>query len=338
MHGISVIICCYNSEHRLPQTINHLIAQSFNGFRVEIILVDNASTDNTSIVAFDLLKSQSKISYKIVKEPIPGLSNARKKGIDSSSYDVLLFCDDDNWLNPSYLATTYNLLIKHEDIMLLGGIGEPVFEKEKPIWFDEFQLNFACGKLTTNETNELEYGSFVYGAGMSIRKAFFEQLEKINFSSVLSDRKGNELSSGGDTEYCIVANMLGYKIANSNKLTFKHFMSDGRMNFNYLKQLHRGFGKTRVYTQLYNDVISNSEISGKNLKLPFWKDKLIHKKRELYKMYPKILFAFLFKNSRDIILKFEAQKGEVEERNKLKADITNVYTLVYTLKKNIERL
>jgi glycosyltransferase involved in cell wall biosynthesis len=121
MHGISVIICCYNSEHRLPQTINHLIAQSVDGFSVEIILVDNASTDNTSIVAFDLLKSQSKISYKIVEEPIPGLSNARKKGIDSSSYNILLFCDDDNWLNPSYLATTYNLLNKYKDIMVLGG-------------------------------------------------------------------------------------------------------------------------------------------------------------------------------------------------------------------------
>jgi hypothetical protein len=174
--------------------------------------------------------------------------------------------------------------------------------------------------------------------GMSIRKAFFEQLEKFNFSSVLSDRKGNELSSGGDTEYCIVANMLGYKIANSNKLTFKHFMSDNRMNFNYLKQLHRGFGKTRVYTQIYNDVISNSEIPGKNLKLPFWKDKLIHKKRELYKMYLSGFAAFMFKNGRNLVLEFEAQKGEVEERNKLKSDIMNVYTKVKTLKTNIERL
>ncbi len=49
--NVSIVICCYNSAHRLPETIRHLLAQEIpEGLLWEVIVVDNACTDNTAQV------------------------------------------------------------------------------------------------------------------------------------------------------------------------------------------------------------------------------------------------------------------------------------------------
>jgi len=51
-HGISVLVCTYNGAKRLEKTLAHLAAQVTNStVEWEIILVDNNSTDNTSVIA-----------------------------------------------------------------------------------------------------------------------------------------------------------------------------------------------------------------------------------------------------------------------------------------------
>lgn len=49
--GISIMICCYNSEKRIVPTLQHLSKLKTDGIAVEIILVNNASTDDTEMVA-----------------------------------------------------------------------------------------------------------------------------------------------------------------------------------------------------------------------------------------------------------------------------------------------
>src|SRR6185437_11337360 len=100
--GISVIICCYNSATRITPTLQHLFNQkgiSLSSW--EIIVVDNASTDNTCEKAIEIWESfgPGKPDFKVISEPTPGLSAARQKGINEALYDYVLFCDDDNWLD-----------------------------------------------------------------------------------------------------------------------------------------------------------------------------------------------------------------------------------------------
>ena len=100
MTGISIIICCYNSAKRLPETLAHLANQQVDGgVRWELILVNNNSTDETEVVAQNLWGALgSPAPLKIFEEPLPGLSYARNNGMKKAIYEVFLFCDDDNWL------------------------------------------------------------------------------------------------------------------------------------------------------------------------------------------------------------------------------------------------
>lgn len=50
--GVSIVICCYNSASRLPETLQHIAEQEVAAnISWEVIVVDNASTDNTQEIA-----------------------------------------------------------------------------------------------------------------------------------------------------------------------------------------------------------------------------------------------------------------------------------------------
>src|SRR5260221_12813032 len=112
MKGISVILCCYNSAQRMGETLTHLANQELDYPIVwENILDDNNSKDNTLSVAKEIWHSlHVGIPFKIISENKQGLAHARRRGIDESKYGYLLFCDDDNWLEKSYLQIAFELL------------------------------------------------------------------------------------------------------------------------------------------------------------------------------------------------------------------------------------
>src|ERR1700719_3404911 len=80
--GVSIVVCCFNSASRLSeafaQTLAHLAAQETTAeTRWEVIVVDNASTDDTAQVAQKSWPRQLEDSLQVVGEPRLGLSYAR---------------------------------------------------------------------------------------------------------------------------------------------------------------------------------------------------------------------------------------------------------------------
>jgi cellulose synthase/poly-beta-1,6-N-acetylglucosamine synthase-like glycosyltransferase len=84
---LSAIICAYNEERMLPAAIHSLFAQT----RVpdEIIVVNNASTDDTRAVAAGIP------GVRVIDEPDKGLVKARAAGYRAATGDVLLYIDAD---------------------------------------------------------------------------------------------------------------------------------------------------------------------------------------------------------------------------------------------------
>lgn len=335
--GVSIIICCYNSEQRIVRTLKHIKNQQVSdNFHFEVIVVNNASSDGTAEVSRAYLETTD-LDFTLVDEPNPGLSNARMTGVASAKYEYLLFCDDDNFLCDTYLLNGIKILNEHKNIMILGGCGEPVFEADEPSWFSKYALNFACGLVPGAKEGGVCNVQDVYGAGMFVRKVFFQVLREIKFKSIISDRKGDTLISGGDTEYVLLTKYLGYKTAMDGRLRFGHLMPKTRMTLAYLKKLHFGFGRTRLYTQAYANIFSDKPVKTLQLKLPIWKDKLLHKKRELRRFYPKIWFKDLKEKNLDYILKYDALRGEIQELSSIKNKYSDILEEIKELKFRIEK-
>jgi glycosyltransferase involved in cell wall biosynthesis len=256
-HGVSVVICCFNSSARLTPTLEHLYSQKKMPVdKWEIIVVDNASTDNTAATAKEIWNAfqYPKPVLRIVTEVKPGLSSARLKGIQESNFDIVLFCDDDNWLGENYVAKAIELMNADSKIGALGGIGHPVFESEEPPYFWENQFHaLAVGSQWRTEGDITKERGVLYGAGMVLNKAAFNRLiEEFDFKFQVSDRVGDSLLSSGDHELCSALVRIGYKIFYSSSLSFKHYIPQKRTTLSYYKDLFYSFGVSAGYLFVYS--------------------------------------------------------------------------------------
>lgn len=258
--GISVIICCYNSASRIERTLAALALQEVPPtIPWELILVNNASTDNTVDLAVEKWKEYAcKIPFRIVDEPQSGLTYAREKGISEAAYEILVFCDDDNWLEPNYVAGIYKILTSNEQIAACGGEGVPFFEGNEPTWFNTYQEAFATGK----QDRFTENGQIIqlYGAGLGIKKSSLDELAKKGFKPKLNGRTGKNLASGEDTELSYALILIGKKLIFSPELKFHHYLPVERTSLQYLNKLFIAFGQDGPIRNIYYSNITQKSI------------------------------------------------------------------------------
>jgi glycosyltransferase involved in cell wall biosynthesis len=259
--GISIILCTYNGKARLAKTLEHLVNQK-HSCSLEIVLVDNASTDGTKEFADSWWTKNgiSSINYKSFLQPIPGKSYAQELGYEQANYEYLLICDDDNWLVANYVQDAFNIMESNFEIGALGGWCEATFENIKPDWYDRYARYYAVSKQGTESGDVTNKKGCLYGAGMIIRKSHWLTLNKLGFVPLLTCRKGDTLSSGGDTEYSYVLRLLGYKMWYDERLYFKHFMPDGRLNLQYIRKIRKAMSKSNFVVSVYVDELANTNV------------------------------------------------------------------------------
>src|SRR5688500_3483272 len=98
----SIVICTYNRAESLRQTLDAMAEVSVpSSWSVELLVVDNASTDRTAQVVSDCGLSDMSVHY--IYEPRRGKGNAYNTAMAAARGDVFLFTDDDvrpprNWI------------------------------------------------------------------------------------------------------------------------------------------------------------------------------------------------------------------------------------------------
>lgn len=248
----SIIICTYNGKNRLQSTLEHIARQQFSSrISVELLLIDNNSSDGTFEWAETWFQvNEFPFNWRILVERKQGLSFARKLGVEEAKYPIILFCDDDNYLNSDYIQLGAKYLELNSQVGVLGGCGFPEFESESPYWFTRYSHSYGVGTL--GKKNEIQPpNSWHYGAGCFFRSIALKKLNDLGFVSLLSDRKGNSLSSGGDVELCLAVQNLGYKLAFDPELKFVHFIEKHRLSWGYYLNLKSGTASSFPLLEAY---------------------------------------------------------------------------------------
>lgn len=98
---ISVIIPAYNAENWIAETIASVVNQTYPD--LEIILIDDGSTDDTLARAEKLLASCNR-PHIVVKQENQGAAAARNRGVEIAAGDWLQFIDADDLLEPEKIA------------------------------------------------------------------------------------------------------------------------------------------------------------------------------------------------------------------------------------------
>jgi len=250
--GISCVICSHNGSNRLPSTLAHLAAQDVPSWlRMEVLIVDNASTDGTTEVALDKWPHHSDGTLRVVPEPRLGLTFARTCGLLHARYGLVSFIDDDNWIAPNWCKTAWEVMGSHPHVGACGGLVEPVFESTQPWWFNEFALYFATGQQASAPGPINSLASILWGAGLTVRRSAWGQLHQYGFVPMVADRQGTTLTSGGDDELCHALRLAGWQLYYDPRLQMRHFLPGSRLNWGYLRRLRRGSGVASVSLDPY---------------------------------------------------------------------------------------
>lgn len=114
----SVIIPAHNCSSFILETLESLVSQTLND--IQIIVIDDASTDNTLDTVNAALKSDRRIEL-ICHDTNLGQSNALNTGILASRGEYIAFLDADDIAMQYRLEKQISILEKHEDLILVGG-------------------------------------------------------------------------------------------------------------------------------------------------------------------------------------------------------------------------
>lgn len=172
---VSIVIPAYNVENYISQCINSCVKQSI--CQIEIIVVDDGSTDSTGEILEEWSQKDSRI--KIIHQDNGGVSVARNSGIDNSSGDYITFVDGDDFLATDYIAYMLQLIQKDDSDF---GISLNCYTKngEKQVRQEEYNVIKPEEAVTL-----LLSPRIIVGCWNKIYKRNFIDREQLRFSTDL---------------------------------------------------------------------------------------------------------------------------------------------------------
>ena len=189
---VSVIVPVYNVEKYLNRCINSIINQTYK--ELEIILVDDGSTDNCSVLCDEW--AEKDIRIKVIHKENAGLGYARNSGIEVATGEYICFFDSDDYIESETIEECY-LMAKNEnaDIVCFGhnsilddgsikyvrvpSVPKKIFSKEEVV--NEFLPNMLGRNPVTGENWNLELTAW--------SALFSAKLIKDNAFQFVSERK-----------------------------------------------------------------------------------------------------------------------------------------------------
>lgn len=172
----SIIIPAYNEENYIGKCLKSIKSLKIpNGESLEVIVVNNASTDRTEEVAQAALPGA-----KIVKEPKKGLTRAYNRGAREAKGKILLFVDADMVLSPNHLKKVFKEFKKDTKLIALSG---PCIWKDGGVLCDvvtRFMFFFIAMPAEIICNRCLNIGASIASGNSAVRKEFFDKTGGFN--------------------------------------------------------------------------------------------------------------------------------------------------------------
>lgn len=116
MDTISVIIPAYNASATITRCVESVLSCAVTItdnllFDIEVVIVDDGSTDNTLDIISQLAKADSRIV--VLSQLNQGASSARRNGIKKSKGNVIAFCDSDDFVESGWLKKQYAHMVDY---------------------------------------------------------------------------------------------------------------------------------------------------------------------------------------------------------------------------------
>ena len=233
----SIIIPTASRPESIKAAIQSLLAVSPERLGAEILIVDNNAEERP---AKDLQEYCAGLNGQVryVREPSPGLSAARHRGVDESSGEILTFIDDDVEVSPGWLEAIQRAF-DDPDLGIAGGPSIPRFTHSIPAWFWGFFADTPYGGWMCSWLSLLDIGSnvkgidpsFIWGLNFSIRRPVLERCGGFHPDLVPSHLQ--RWQGDGETGLAIKAEAAGVRADFVHEARLAHLCGPDRLNPQY---------------------------------------------------------------------------------------------------------
>lgn len=233
-YAYTVALCTHNHADRLVRTLGDLLALALPRAPWELVIIDNASKDETP----ELLSRYpwpAGWSVRVIREEKLGLSNARNRAIQEAYGEYLIFIDDDETPDTDWLCA-YERLIESRQPDAFGGRIRVLFEDARPAWLQDDLLGFL-GELNRFDsiTPLTAPSTSFYGGNFGFRKSVIGRLG--GFDATLG-RKGTDNTGGEEVDFYRRLLAAGYKVWWTPEAVIYHRIQAAKLSRRYFLDLH----------------------------------------------------------------------------------------------------
>jgi hypothetical protein len=250
---VNVIICTHNARpNYFDRCLAALRHQTLSVGRWDLLIVDNLSDRPVGSMVDITWHPRA----RVVREPTLGLTPARLRGIRENDADLLVFVDDDNVLASDYLQRAVAIASDHPFLGSWSGQCLPEFAVPPPPWTRPYWGTLCIREFDKDVWSNLPLlpETMPCGAGLCVRRPVamhYLGLYERGARSMILDRVGASLVSGGDNDLAVCACDLNLGVGLFHALKLIHLMPPQRLTEEYLCRLVEGIE--------YSGVILNAE-------------------------------------------------------------------------------
>ncbi|MDL2222607.1 glycosyltransferase family 2 protein [Bacteroidales bacterium OttesenSCG-928-M11] len=248
----SIVVCTYNRANYLTQTLVSIAEQTFPMENFEVLVVDNNSLDDTEETVRVFIASYPNIQMRYLREMNQGVSYCRNLGVSEARGEFIVFIDDDETVDKTFLMALYSFFKDHPEAKLCAEPVFPVYNSDKPKWLSPFTERLLTGAYYKgNKVKKVKAKDYPGTGHATFRRDLFTKYG--GFKTDLG-RKGSSLMGGEDKDFFLRLIEQGIDCYYIPQAIVSHYISDDKLTSRHFRALTYAIGKTeRIRTRSISD-------------------------------------------------------------------------------------
>lgn len=241
---LTLVLATHNGSGTLTKTLESFttLVSPTGGWK--LIVVDNASTDNTQ----ELLQAYTdRLPLQILQQPKPGKNAALNLAIPYLEGELIIFTDDDVVAEPDWLITMQDVADKNPAYDLFGGVIRPLWPSEPPQWLlEDIPIRIVYAITADDLTDGPVHPGRIWGPNMAVRHKIFEAGHR--FDEDVGPQPG-QYRMGSETEFTTRLAGLGHRTWHTTASRVEHIVRPHQMDPHWIVRRAYRFGRDMFWKE-----------------------------------------------------------------------------------------
>tara|TARA_R110001599_G_scaffold353742_1_gene596027 strand:- start:10737 stop:11672 length:936 start_codon:yes stop_codon:yes gene_type:complete len=258
---LTVLIATYNGSATLERSLENFTQVSNPKGGYKLVVVDNASTDNTP----DILRSyETRLPLAWLRIERQGKNVALNAGLVHAEGDLIVFTDDDTLVQKDWLVKLRGIADQHPEVAMWGGVIKPVWPRPPEPWIlDHVPLGAVYALTDTAQVTGAISPDMLWGPNMAVRAQVFHEGHR--FNEDIGPAAG-QYTMGSEVEFTCRMAEAGFSSWFFRDAVVRHMIRPNQLDREWVIKRAYRFGKLKYFRKRSEPIYQSKLYKG----VPRW--------------------------------------------------------------------